>query len=369
MSVPGPETFMARSILKNWRAITLAWCVAQLLLQVTTSLAQTGPPATPVRVAEVARIQIAPQVLLIGTAEPRLTSVVASEIDGLVQDFKASEGDFVEKGAVLARLEDSLLRIELKGAKANKADVEAQLRRARTDLERSSDLLATETIADKQYTDDLAEVQSLQARVNKLQAEIEHNQDSIAKKTIHAPFAGFVVKEHTQVGQWVEKGGPIVTLADLGGIEVVVEVPERYVPRLALGGRTSVLVDALNPEGFQGVIAAIIPVGDAASRSFPVKVAIDNPDNRIKGGMLCRVSLAIGEPNSVLAVPKDAVVNEGNRHLLYVVRDGAAQPLSVQLGDASDSMIEIKGQIQPGMQVVTRGNERLRPGQPVKIVE
>lgn len=338
--------------------------------QIPSSQAQEkGPPATPVKVAKVTRVDIAPQVQLIGTAKPKLTSVVASDIEGLVQEFNVNEGDFVKKGSVLARLEDSLLRIELKGAKANKADTEAQLRRARADLKRSSELLATETIADKQYTDDLAEVQSLEAQVNSLEAEIEHKQDSIAKKVIRAPFSGFVVEEHIQVGQWVEKGGPIVTLADLSIMEIVVDVPERYVPKLVLGGSSRVQVDALNPERFKGRIAAIIPVGDSASRTFPVKVAVENIDNLIKGGMLCRVSLAIGKPNSVLAVPKDAVVNIGQKHLVYVVREGAAQPLAVQLGNASDSMIEVKGPLEADMQVVTRGNERLQPGQPVQIIE
>ena len=364
--------FMIKFMLRNTPRITLVFSVVishLVVLHIPPSQAQKGPPATPVKVAQVSKIDIAPQVQLIGTAQPKLTSLVASDIEGLVEKFSVSEGDFVKKGAVLARLKDRLLQIDLKGAKANKADIEAQLRRARTDLKRSSDLLATETIADKQYTDDLAEVESLEARVRRLEAEIEHNQDSITKKTIRAPFSGFVTKEHTQVGEWVEKGGPIVNMADLSSIEVVIDVPERYIPRLVLGGSTQVQVDALNPEKFTGKIAAIIAVGDSASRSFPVKVSVDNPNNRIKGGMLCRVSLAIGKSSSVLAVPKDAVVNMGQQHLVFVVREGVAQPLAVQLGDTSDSMIEVRGPIKAGMQVVTRGNERLRPGQPVKIIE
>lgn len=363
---------MINLMLRNSLRIILACSVMfshLLVFQIATSRAQKGPPATPVKVAQISKVEIAPQVQLIGTAEPILTSVVASDIEGLVVEFNAGEGDFVKKGAVLARLKDSLLQIDLKGAKANKADTEAQLSRARSDLKRSSELLASETIADKQYTDDLAEVQSLEARVLRLQSVIEHTQDSITNKTIRAPFSGFVVKEHTQVGQWVDKGGPIVTLADLSSMEVVVDVPERYVPLLVLGGITRVLLDALNPEDFTGKISAIIPVGDSTSRTFPVTVAVENPNNRIKGGMLCRVSLSIGKPNSVLAVPKDAVVNIGQKHLLYVVSDGMAQPLPVRLGDASDSMIEVRGPIKAGMQVVTRGNERLRPGQPVKIIE
>ena len=363
---------MIRFMLINTPRLILLFSVVishLVLLHIPSSQAQKGPPATPVKVAQVSNVEIAPQVQLIGTAQPKLSSVVASDIEGLVEEFNVSEGDFVKKGAVLARLKDSLLQINLKGAKANKADTEAQLRRARTDLKRSSDLLASETIADKQYTDDLSEVQSLEARVRRLEAEIEHTQDSITKKTIRAPFSGFVIKEHTQVGEWVEKGGPIVNMADLSSIEVVIDVPERYIPKLVLGGNTRVAVDALNPEEFTGKITAIIAVGDSASRAFPVKVSVDNPNSRIKGGMLCRVSLAIGKPSSVLAVPKDAVVNMGQQHLVYVVREGVAQPLPVQLGNTSDSMIEVKGSIEAGMQVVTRGNERLRPGQPVKIIE
>jgi RND family efflux transporter MFP subunit len=343
--------------------------VQLLVFGISMAPAQKGRPATRVRVAEVTKMDMAPQVVLIGTAQPILTSVVATEIDGRVEEFRANEGDFVEKGSVLARLKDSLLRIEIKGAQASKAEAEAQLRRARADLKRSVNLLATETISDKKHTDDLAEVQSLEARVTKLEAEIESHQDAISKKTIIAPFTGFIIKEHTQIGEWVDTGGAIVTLADLSRIEVVVEVPERYIPQLVAGTRGRVQIDALNPQNFTGAIAAIIPVGDSAARTFPVKIGVDNPGFRIKGGMLCRVTLATGKPSSVLAVPKDAVVNLGQKHLLFVVKDGAAQPMPVELGNASDSMIEVRGQVQVGMQVVTRGNERLRPGQPVQIIK
>jgi RND family efflux transporter MFP subunit len=356
-------------VVNSLRFICAVALITFIFLGAPSTQAQKGRPAAPVKVAEVVMVEIAPQVSLIGTAQPELMSVVASEIDGRVVAFMVNDGDFVEAGTVLARLRDSLLRIELQGAKANKAEAEALLQKARAELKRSTELLATEAIADKKYTDDLAEVQSLEARMRRLQAEIESLEDSISRKTIRAPFAGFVTREHTQHGEWVDTGGPIVTLADLSNIEVVVDVPERYVPHLVLGESTSVQVDALNPENFTGIIDAIIPVGDSVARTFPVKVSVANPDFSIKGGMLCRVNLAIGKPSSVLAVPKDAVVNMGQKHLLYVVRDGMAQPVPVQLGNASTHMIEVRGQVQAGMQVVTRGNERLRPGQPVQIIK
>jgi RND family efflux transporter MFP subunit len=330
---------------------------------------QKGPPPTPVRISRVTTMEISPQVQLVGTAEPVVSSVVASQIDGMVQRFMASEGDMVKRGDVLAKLDDTLLQIELKGATASKAEADAQLARAKADLRRSTELLATEAIAEKKYRDDLAEVQVLEARGERLQAQIDRLKEEISRKTIRAPFGGYIVKEHIQMGEWVTKGGPVVTMADLRKIEVKVDVPERHVPHLVAGAKTSVRLDALNPETFTGKIAAIIPVGDAAGRIFTVKVAVDNPEGRIKGGMLCRVGLPVGQTRPVLVVPKDAVVTMGQQHLVYTLKDGVARPVPVTLGEAVDSMVAVTGELEKGMPVVTRGNERLQPGQPVQVID
>ncbi|MEJ2364489.1 MAG: biotin/lipoyl-binding protein [Deltaproteobacteria bacterium] len=129
---------MTSSMPENTLRIALLLIAAFLHLSVfqaaTSEAQEKGSPAALVKVAQVTQVEIAPQVQLIGTAQPKLTSIVASDIEGIVEKFDVSEGDFVKKGAVLAHLEDSLLRIELRGAQANKADTEAQLSRARADL-------------------------------------------------------------------------------------------------------------------------------------------------------------------------------------------------------------------------------------------
>ena len=88
----------------------------------------------------------------------------------------------------------------------------------------------------------------------------------------------------------------------------------------------------------------------------------------IKSGMVARVSFPIGEPSTVKLVPKDAVVTQNNNHFVYVVNEGTAQPVAVNTGMAHESDIEVIGPLQIGQQVVIRGNERLRPNQPVKII-
>ncbi|MBW1981052.1 MAG: efflux RND transporter periplasmic adaptor subunit [Deltaproteobacteria bacterium] len=349
-----------------YRCLFVAWTL--VLLGSMAVLAQQRPPAAPVKVARVTSVKMRPQVTLIGNAEPSVTSVVAAEVEGLVKQFSAEEGTFLQKGDVIARLEATLLLKDLQAARANRTEVEARLNNARAELRRSAKLLATKAIADKKYTDDLAEVETLEARMMRMQAEIGRLQDEIAKKTIEAPFSGFVVEEHAQVGEWLSKGGPVITLADLKNIEVLVDVPERYISRVRVGDPVRVTVDALNPGTFQGKVIAVIPVGDTAARTFPVKVAVHNPDARIMGAMLCRVSLPLGEEQAVLAVPKDAVVNRGARYLLFTVENGKARPIPVGLGRAANSMIEVKGPVKEGMVVVVRGNERLRPGQPVQVI-
>jgi RND family efflux transporter MFP subunit len=177
-----------------------------------------------------------------------------------------------------------------------------------------------------------------------------------------------VVKRHALIGQWLGEGNPVVTLAVLDPIRVMVPVPEGNVTSVKMGDSAEVSFDALPGKVFRGFIKAIIPRGDEAARTFPVRVEIENPDTEIKAGMLGRVTLPTGVTHRALLVPKDALVLSGSGKMVYVVDRGKARPVPVELGPAHGFLVEILGDLKPGEQVVVRGNERLRPGQPLKIL-
>ncbi|MCK5710266.1 MAG: efflux RND transporter periplasmic adaptor subunit, partial [Deltaproteobacteria bacterium] len=185
---------------------------------------------------------------------------------------------------------------------------------------------------------------------------------------ITAPFSGYVTEEYTEVGQWVQKGGQVVELIDIEIAEINIDMPERYISKVKTGWNVHVNLDALPDLQLESEITSLIPQADRESRTFPVKINIDNKDGTIKSGMVARVSFPIGEPSTVKLVPKDAIVSQNNANFIYIVNEGAAQPLPVSTGMAFEDKIQVIGPVQTGQLVVVKGNERLMPNQPVKIL-
>ena len=202
--------------------------------------------------------------------------------------------------------------------------------------------------------------------------EIVRLEDEIAEHAIVAPFAGFVTKESTEVGQWIAKGSPVVDVVEIHQVEVEASVLEKYIPQVRLGMNAKVTMDALPGKSWVGEVTAIVPQADIRSRTFPIKVRLDNPtvDGRVvfMPGMFARVDLQFGNTENVFWVPKDAVVLGGQTPLVYAAADGKARPVPVVLGEAVNGLIEVHGPLRPGDQVVVEGNERLSPGRPLDIV-
>lgn len=328
-----------------------------------------GPPPVPVRVAPVIQDAVSDQITLVGTAEPIARSTIAAEVHGLVDDFPVREGDFVQKGQVLVRLRATDLALRLKAAVATREKVLANFLFAEKELARYTTLKDTDSIAARKYDEALYQHRSLQQEILRNDAEIELLEDDIHKKTVIAPFAGFVAKEHTQVGEWIEVGGPVVTLVDLGHMRITVDVPERYVVELSRKSSVRAVVASISNEPFNGQISAILPEGDASARTFPVRVSLVNPKLKIRSGMEVRATFNLGTKRNALLVPKDAIVTAGTNRLVYVVANSVAESVNVKVTGYYDGNVSVEGPLKPGDSVVIRGNERLRPSQPVQILE
>ena len=328
-----------------------------------------GPPPATVQVASVVEDMVSDQVTLVGTTEAIARSTVAAQVSGLVQDFPVSEGDFVKKGQVLARLRSTNLALRLKAAGATMERVRLNSVLAEKELGRYTKLRGSDSIAESRYDEALDRYQSLKQELLRTEAEIELLKDDIRNKTVVAPFAGFVAEEHTQVGEWIDVGGPVVTLVDLGHIRVTVDVPERYAVQLSRKSPVRIRVASISNEPFTGEISAILPEGDLNARTFPVRVELLNPKFEIRSGMEATATFNLGTKRKALLVPKDAIVTAGTNRMVYVVAGGVAQPVPVQVIGYYDGNVAVEGPLQPGAPVVIRGNERLMPGQPVQILQ
>lgn len=419
--------------LRSFPALIAVAAIVWLILPSSLALGQM-PPAKVV-VGQIVRERLETGQTFAGTVVPLRRSVVGSPLSDRVVDLVVNEGDLVRRGDPLARLRTKQLEIQLAAEQAELElrrqelaelengsrpeeiqQAEAQMLAAKALMEfTQSRLRRTKTLFERNATseDDLQEVGSTaeaaaqryleakahhelivagprkekiaQARASVMMQEeaVRQLEDDIAEHTIAAPFDGYVTKEHTEVGQWISSGDPIVEVVQVDRVEVEVPVLETYFPRLSLGETARVEFEAFSGRSLTGQVVAIVPQADVRSRSFPVKVRLENPTEGdgpvIRPGMFARVTLSVGEEREVLLAPKDALVLGGPSPMIWTVqkdpqaKQGApghvVQPVPVELGTSQGGLIEVRGPLEAGQQVVTVGNERLMPGQSVIVIE
>lgn len=221
-------------------------------------------------------------------------------------------------------------------------------------------------------------------------AELKRTEDLLSRYTVLAPFEGYVTRKMVERGNWVTKGTPLVEIIQLDPIELRIEVPQEYSVSLqqsfdSAGGdepplQAEIRIDSLQ-ETLQGTVTRIIPDADPVTRTVPVIIRIPNAPRRtgpnqshlLKPGMLARAELHIGKGQPVLMAPKDALVLNQGSASIYLVKqiDGVkkAKQIAVKTGRSNGNWIEITGDVNENDEIVVQGNERLRDGQAIKVLE
>ena len=414
-----------------WRRSTII-CTFACAVLVSASCCQAQEVPAPVRVNKIVQRRITLKRKFIGTATPRRRSIIGSAIDGRVMKMFVREGDAVQTNDPLVRFRTGTLEIELARAKAQldlrshklaemlngsrpeeiekaKAHVEgaqgnfkyteARLRRARQSYDNGAVVTLDEV--EEALSQSIAAKNILQAatadyqmalegprkeRIAQARSEvivqnkvIQQIEDRIGLHTLKAPFDGYVVKRHNEVGGWASEGKPVVEMVELNPMEVEVLVSEKFVTHVRPAAKTIVRFDALPDREFIGEVVRVVPQADLRSRTFPVIVQLENPTRSnqplIKAGMFARVTLNSQPENEALMVPKDSLVLNGSRRIVFVIVPASPQDnpttvkaVPVTLGNSDGRWIEIRGDITAGQEVVIKGNERLRPQQAVRII-
>jgi RND family efflux transporter MFP subunit len=323
-----------------------------------------GMPPAIVVISDVRGGMMAPETEFVGTVFYEEVSEVAYEVEGLVQSVRFEEGQRVDKGTVLVSLVSDLLEKSLQAERAHYEQTLTDLEKAKKDLERADSLFQEALISEQSFDDRKFTMSGLKNKAAALEANVERLETELMKKQIRAPFSGIVIKKHVDRGEWLNKGSVIATLGKDDAVDIVVEIPESYIEYIDAGMEVMVMAG----EGsITGQIAAVIPRADIATRTIPVKVSAKNSLHLIEG-MEAKVSLPIGAERKALIVHRDAVINAYGQNVVYAVRDAKAAmiPVTVLGYRGMNAGIQSDG-ISAGMQVVVKGNERLRDGQDVMI--
>ncbi|MEL6739377.1 MAG: efflux RND transporter periplasmic adaptor subunit [Planctomycetota bacterium] len=354
-----------------------------------------GPPPANVVVDLATEQEMTPRRAVTGEIRSKFRSVLASQAAGLVLEIGVREGELVERGRVLARLDSEIASLEVERLEAEVAaaegetrEAEAQLDRAARDLERIEELDRRGSSSAAQLDEFRTEVATREAllsqargRESAARASLSRARRELRDHEIKAPFDGRVVARMTESGEWVDVGDSIVELVSVSEMEVWVDVPERLVGALVIDTERVIPLDvpALPVERTPGAtLASLVPVGDALSRLFPARLALGDPAGLLPG-MSVTAYLPAGESAVMLTVHKDAVLRDDAGEFVFVAMPmgGAgdsggpseqAVPMRInRLYAEGDRVVIRAGAVRAGMRVVVEGNERVYPTQPLVV--
>ena len=330
--------------------------------------AQGGPPGQGPSKVEVASAQdgiLSPQSEFRGSVYFKEVSDVATEVNGKVTAVLFEEGQRVAKGQLLVRLDDDLLQKDRGAVKALLDRDLTVLEDARVRFGRERDLVDQGLSTTEQFDEFRFDVKALQYQVTSREAELDRIDEVIAKGSIHAPFDGIVLDRTTEVGEWRNAGDSIAVIALESEYRVVIDVPEMTVPWVRENDPVELLIGG---ETIKGSVNTVIPQGDIATRTFPVKIRIET-DLRLYEGMTAMARIPSGERVACTLVPRDAVLLKFGGTVVYTVLDGVTQQHFVEVIGYQDGLAGISNpDLSSADTYIVNGHERLRSGDRVEVV-
>lgn len=313
-----------------------------------------------VTTASVKQIQKPNTLQLTGTVEGLTSAIISSRFAGKVDQVFVEDGQAVQKGATLLTLDTVELANAVRIAQNNIRQTEANFNTAQADYQRYDNLFAKNAVTKQQLESAQARMITSRTEVDNAYANLNNAQKQIADGSILSPVSGVVANKAANIGQVVSPGVTLLTVEQIDQIYVVVNVEQKDIAAAKLGAAVAVAVDAYPGQAFKGTVAVINPVAGSESRMFRVKIKVDNPEQLLKPGMFAQATLTSGEPKTVLAIPRTAMMTQKGLYYVYVAANGHAQKMLVETGDLIGDLIEVKKGLQPGMAVVIDNLDKIK---------
>src|SRR6266511_5346461 len=317
-----------------------------------------GMPPMPVEVAAAIRDTVVDAVQATGPIEAVQSVELRPEVEGRIVDILVREGQNVEAGTALFKVDDTEL-------KAQVARAEADRDLAQRALERTKQLMA-------QNASSQADLERADATARGAQASYDLLKTRLDRTLVRAPFGGVVGRRLVSIGTYVNSQTPLISLQSVNPQHASFQVPERYADRLRRGQLVSFQVAALPGKNFSGEVVFVDPVVELPARTILIKARVPNPRRQLQTGMFIEARLATDIRPKALVVPEDAILPLQGSTYVWVVKEGKADRREVTVGVRTAGWAEILGGgLAAGDQVVVGGLERLFPGATVmpQVVE
>lgn len=345
--------------------------------------ADAAQAAIPVEVAPVSQQSVTANYSGTATLEAVGEAQVVAKTSGIVLKILVEEGMHVKQGQLLAQLDDEPARNKL-------AQASATLKKTQAAFDKSEKGLALKITPRSDYDRDRFDLETQKAVVAGAQIDVSNTR-------IVAPISGVIAKRSIKVGNLVQTNQAVFDVVDMEPLQAVLNVPERNLDMLKAGQAVRMGVDALGGRSFDGTIARIAPVVDAASGTFRVTCEFRDTTGELKPGMFGRIEVAYDQRHDALVVPRNAVVEEDGESSVFTVEPAPPKPAAstkkdkaavatadktkpalpgfvakrriVKTGYADGDRIEIRDGLKEGERVITIGRNAVRDGTEVQVLD
>jgi membrane fusion protein (multidrug efflux system) len=312
--------------------------------------------SVPVEIAPLSIGDISSNYATTAVLEAKEEAFVVPRASGIIEHIYVEEGDYVEKGQILAQIEPRRYHLNLDRAKADLVGVEKELAKI-------NKVYNKKLVSDDTYDKLTAQYES--AKATRSIAELD-----LKEATITAPISGYIAERNAKVGNLSEsfqreRMFHIVQQKELYGI---VYLPEKELSKVHKEQQASLDLTAFDGDDIIAFVERISPVIDPKTGTFKVTLRVPNPNNLLKSGMFSQVKLNYDTKQNVLLLPRKALLAIDDSINVFVVKDGIATKKSVTLGYQENDVVEILSGLTGTEKVVITGHQNLRDQAPVEIV-
>ena len=311
-----------------------------------------GFAGLPVEVAVARSDTVRDEISATGQIEAMQSIDLRPEVEGRITEFLVREGQEVEQGTPLFKVDDAQLQ-------ATVAQLAAQRDLANQALARTKELA-------QQHASSAADLERAEAQARSAQAEYDLAKIRLDRTSVRAPFGGVVGQRYVSLGDYVTTSTRLISLHTVNPQRAAFQVPERYARQLGVGQEVSFRVAALRGRDFTGEVDFVDPVVLLPGRTILVKARVPNSHRLLQPGMFIEARLVTAVRPKAIVVPEDAVVPIQGADFVWVVADSKVEKRPVTLGVRTPGFVEIADGVKPGEQVVVGGLEMLQPGMPVR---
>jgi len=366
--------------------------VAALVAFRLTSGAKTDPRKNRIlTVGTMAPIKQDLDVRLAYTADliPNQLVNIFSRVDGYIAKIYVDKGDLVKANQLLVEIDHTdyihavnQAKANLLSAKAKVVQQDAGVRNATLTLDRMQALIKDQFVSQQDLDTALvnrdaavALQDSLRAQVQQMTVALAQAETNLAYSYIRAPFAGYIAERNLDPGAYVSGttaststvSRGILSVHDVETVRTLIEVVEKDVPLVQVGQRADVRAEAYPHEVFEGRVTRIVQALNRATRTMTVEVDLPNKDHRLKGGMFARVEVLVGKHPQAIQIPLDAVSRLEESQYVYVVKDGKAHQVPVELGARAENRVEVVKGLAGDEQLIVSGKDLVSEGVPVQV--